>query len=442
VIAGGILGVIACCLIASQSLVLGSASAGWFYGYHQPFSLRFLAVFLLVAAPACGLLFLPAPRPGPYEWALLLLWLAVAAWAQWLMRSVAPYTLESLFTSDGANSFYGFAQRQHWTDVLAHFGRVTRDAPLHAQGNMPGKVTLVYALRLLTSSPSRLAWLMVGASSLGGVLMYAFVKEVFADRRMALFAAILYWFHPARLFFLPLMNTVTPVLVLGCACLLARWLRTGRTSLAILLGVALFGLVFFEPLPLVIGLLFAALAWRSMAAGEIGPQRFIVQAAVVLLTFVATSEIVYAVSGFELLQALRMTAAHAVAFNTAAGRPYGFWVLENPAEFLFGVGVCQAVLFAGVTVVGLRGSSPVRERWTRPIAALCVGLLAVLLAVDLVGVNRGEVIRLWIFLGAFFQIPAAFACTRLPGRGAMAIVLACSALQATFGTAMIGFVVP
>jgi hypothetical protein len=442
VIAGGILCVVACSLIATQSLILGSSSAGWFYGYQQPFSVRYLAVFLLIAAPAAALLFLPAPRPGLQEWAILLLWLAVVACAQWVLRSAAPYTLESLYTSDGANSFHGFAQQQRWTDVLAHFSRVTRGAPLHAQGNMPGKVMLVYAFQLLTSSPNRIAWLMVATSTLGGLLMYVFVRGLFADRRTALFAAILYLFHPARLFFLPIMNTVTPVVVLGCACLLVWWLRSGRTVAAIVFGVALYGLVFFEPLPLVMGLLFAALAWRAVAAGEIAASRVAFQSVLVLLVFIATSEAVYAASGFELLQALRQTAAHAAAFNATAGRPYGFWVIENPLELLFGVGVCQAVVIAGAMIDGLGGDAPLRMRLTRPIAAVCVGLVAVLVAVDAIGINRGEVIRLWIFLGAFFQVPAAYACARFPGRIAIAIVLACATLQATLGTAMIGFVVP
>lgn len=443
VIGGAVLSVIACCFIACQSLVLGSAGAGWFYGYHQAFSWRFLAVFLLVAAPACALLFLPAPRAGLHEWVLVLLWLAVAAWAQWLLRSVAPYTLESLFTSNGASSFYGFAQQQRWLDVLGHFGRATRGAPLHAQGNMPGKVTLVYAFELVTGSPTGLAWLVVAASSIGGLLMYVFVRELFQDRRTALFSAILYWFHPARLFFLPIMNTVTPVLVLGCGCLLVWWLRTGRTVAALLLGVALYALVFFEPLPLVIGLLFAALSWRSVATGEMPGQRYVVQAGLVLLVFIGTSEAVFAASGFELQQAMRLTAAHAMAFNLAAARPYGFWVLENPLEFFFGSGLCQSVVFVGVMIEGLWGGDMhLRERLMRPILALCVGLLAVLIAVDLIGINRGEVIRLWIFLGSLLQIPTAYACARLPGSAAMVTVLLCSALQATLGTAMIGFVVP
>ena len=36
-----------------------------------------------------------------------------------------------------------------------------------------------------------------------------------------------------------------------------------------------------------------------------------------------------------------------------------------------------------------------------------------LLALDLTGVNRGEVIRLWIFLACLFQVPTAYVCVRL-----------------------------
>jgi hypothetical protein len=103
----------------------------------------------------------------------------------------------------------------------------------------------------------RLLWVAVVAGTIGAVLMYVFTRELFGDRDTALFAAVLYLFVPARLLFFPLMNTITPVVVLTCACLLLRWLRFASPAYAVLLGVALFGLVLFEPLVLVIGLLFA-----------------------------------------------------------------------------------------------------------------------------------------------------------------------------------------
>jgi len=89
----------------------------------------------------------------------------------------------------------------------------------------------------------------------------------------------------------------------------------------------------------------------------------------------------------------------------------------------------------------MRGPGSVRQRLAHPVATVCAGVLAVLIVVDLIGINRGETIRLWIFLGCFFQIPAAVACATLPGRTAIVTVVACSSLQAALGTAMIGFVV-
>jgi hypothetical protein len=64
-----------------------------------------------------------------------------------------------------------------------------------------------------------------------------------------------------------------------------------------------------------------------------------------------------------------------------------------------------------------------------------------LIATDLIGINRGEVARLWIFLACFFQLPAAYVCARLRSDLALLVVLATSALQAALSTALIGFVV-
>ena len=112
------------------------------------------------------------------------------------------------------------------------------------------------------------------------------------------------------------------------------------------------------------------------------------------------------------------------------------------AALLFSAGVCQTVLF-----VAALGDGLARRRWTRadverPILVVCVSLLVILLALDLSGINRGEVIRLWIFLACLFQIPAAYVCARLNSRLAVALVVVGTLLQGALGTSMIGFVVP
>jgi hypothetical protein len=78
---------------------------------------------------------------------------------------------------------------------------------------------------------------------------------------------------------------------------------------------------------------------------------------------------------------------------------------------------------------------------TRPITVLCLGLLAVVGVTDLIGVNRGEVIRLWIFLACLFQIPAAYICVRLQSQAAVVLLLTSTVLQAALGTAMIAFLI-
>ena len=58
-----------------------------------------------------------------------------------------------------------------------------------------------------------------------------------------------------------------------------------------------------------------------------------------------------------------------------------------------------------------------------------------LLAIDALGVNRGEVIRLWT-LTCLFQIPTAYVCARLDTPLALMLVMAVTVLQAAIGTAM------
>ena len=63
-------------------------------------------------------------------------------------------------------------------------------------------------------------------------------------------------------------------------------------------------------------------------------------------------------------------------------------------------------------------------------------------AADAIGVNRGEVTRLGIFLACLAQIPAAYVCRHLGRALAFGLVVFVTLLQNAVGTAMIGFVVP
>ena len=221
-----------------------------------------------------------------------------------------------------------------------------------------------------------------------------------------------------------------------------RWLLTRHAAYAALFGATVYALILFEPLPLVMGLLFGALTIRALWRRDIGWTTWLWQGAVAAVAFAAVYASFVAGFHFDLFQTLGQVRADAVAFNVDTNRPYAIWVRQNLLDFAFGVGVCQAVVFCAVLGDTMRRARASRQELGRPIAVLALGLAGVLLVTDLLGFNRGEVTRLWIFLACFFQIPAAYACALLHTRVALIVLLGTALLQCALGTAMIGFIVP
>ena len=431
-----------CCGVAAQAVVVGSGEGRWFYTYGQRATAGLVACWILYSAGAALIVLVPWKHVELRPWWILVAWIVIATGLQWALRSTTRYPLEALFVSDSANSFYSVTRDHDAVEMLRQFDRVRHNAPLHVQSNMPGKLLLIEGLQLISTRTDVLPWLVVGLSNLGAILMYGFVRELFESRRTAMYAAALYLFLPARTFFFPLMNTITPLAAILCGWLLLRWLRTGQTTYPLLMGLALYGLVLFEPLPLVMGLLFLVLVLGAVLRKQIAWDRFVAQAAVAIFVFIGTSEAVTAWSGFDIVRAFHIIGGHAREFNETSERPYNIWIIANLWEFVFGMGFCQAVAIAAALAFGLRTPGDWRQRLSCPIVTVCVGLLAVLVALDLIGVNRGEVTRLWIFLACFFQIPTAYVCSTLNARSAIALVVGVTALQAAVGVTLIDFVVP
>ena len=442
------------CLV-TQRLTIGSAEGGWTYGYLPGFESRSVWPFL-IASPLVGIavaaswrwltrLSADSQADGArfQEWTLILAWCLLAAGMQGLLRLATPFPLDAMFSSDNANSFHSTALKVDVGSILGDFERLRSSWALHAQSNLPGKLLLVRALTHISTRADVLAWLIVVLSNLGGVLLYIFVRDLFADRFVAGLSVILYLFTPAKFYFFPLLNTVTPVLVLACACLLLRWLRTGRTIYAASLGVAVYGLTLFEPTALVVGVLFAVLLLHTIVDGRIALRSACLQVVVGLLTFAATHIAMILWFGFDLISAFLAVAADAAAFNVLARRPYDIWVRQNLVDFLFGVGLCQVILFVAALVDGVAGlKTGRRSAGTVSIVLVCSAILAMVGLADVIGVNRGEVSRLWIFLACLWQIPAAYVCRRLESAVAFTVVLITTLLQNTLGTAMLAFIVP
>ena len=417
--------------IAKIWFVVGSEEGHWVHQYALFFDVRAIWIAMLVAALAAALLALPESIIRRREWLIVLTWFVAALALQALLRSLTGISFEQNLRSVHGYSFYVVTQRYPARVILSDFERLRPELPLHAQSNMPGKLIFMYALELITNRADVLPWLITALSNFGGVLMYMFVRDFFGNSQVALYSLVLYLFLPAKLYFLPGLNTVTPVIVLLCVVLLMRWLRTSRMVYAALLGAALYELAFFDPGALSMGLLMAVLMAHALWRRDIAWRTLLLQGSMAVGVFAATYLVVLIWFRFDLFTTARQLGIAAAGFNDRWHRPYKIWVRQNLLNFFFGVGICQTVLVA---------VAPWRRRITDPIVILCVTITAILLVVDAIGISRGEVVRLWIFLACFFQIPAAYVCARLESRAAMMVVIATTVIQAALGTLMIGFI--
>lgn len=455
VLIGSALSLAAAWAIATQRLVIGSPEGGWVYGYFRAFNANSVEPFAIASVLVAAATAAWWPRLRSLaestltgrdrnrfaEWAPIAGWCLLAVAIQALLRAFNPFPLGAMFASDNANSFYSVALKYDVRTILGDFERLRPTWALHAQSNLPGKLLLVRALIHVSTRPEVLAWLVVLLSNLGGVFVYILVRDLFADRFVAGLAVVLYLFTPAKLFFFPLLNTVTPVVVFACACLMVRWLDGGRAKYAALLGAAIYGLILFEPTALVTGALFAALLARALRNGSITPGTAVRHVAVGIAAFAATYAAMYAWFGFDLLSAFRHVSADATKFNAEFRREYGIWARQNILDFFFGVGVCQVILFAAALGDGLARARS-RSQSAIAIVLLCSAAAAMVAFADLIGINRGEVIRLWIFLACVWQIPAAYVCRRLDSRTAFTLVLMMTLLQDVLGSSMVAFIEP
>jgi hypothetical protein len=239
--------------------------------------------------------------------------------------------------------------------------------------------------------PSQLfgAWLAVlllpAFASLVAIPAYLLARSVYG-RREAVLAATFSVTVPSLLLFSPGMDQCYPVLAATAA-----WLAHGAGRRHSLLMAGLCGLT------LSVGFFFSlAFAVAALAAGLLALVGF-VQSETKGSPRAVVGLAIAAVAGFLLpVLVLRVTVGYRsfavwqvcleanAEFNAASQRGYWTWLMLNPVEFAAFLGVPLACLLAW-RAFG-KDSLP---------ALAVVGLLVL---VDVLGLNRGEVARLWLFL--------------------------------------------
>jgi hypothetical protein len=282
-------------------------------------------------------------------------------------------------------------------------------------------------LLAFTGSSAVMGLLIVLASTCGAAMVYFLAREWFGDRRAALYAFAFYVFLPARVYFLPVMNVLTPVFLLVPMCLFEVHFRTRRSWPLVAAGLSVYWLVIFEPLPLAAGPIVMAQLLRRVHLRQMGWRDVARVLVIPAITVIGVHVAMRILFGFDTLAAFQAALEDARRFNRATGRPYWLWLGHNLKDFLIHMGVGQSLLFlAGFWTM------------TRDRVWLIAPIAGVLLLLALLGINRGEIVRLWIFLGVLMQLAAAQACAGHPRlfRAALAV----SIVQAAVLVSAVGWI--
>ena len=79
-----------------------------------------------------------------------------------------------------------------------------------------------------------MGYLIISISAFGGLILYGISKRLFHDKTTALYSFVLYTLIPCKLFFFPILNSVTPVFILGCMYLFLAYIDSKNTFLLFL----------------------------------------------------------------------------------------------------------------------------------------------------------------------------------------------------------------
>ena len=419
----------------------GSDEGNWVYPYLRRPDVR--AVLLgIVVATAAGFMAMRLPiRPRGIgqEVGLVVATFVVGVALEISVREFSPDSLASLVQSDTANGFYSAAVRTDVSALLGSFEQTLAGLPRHVQSNLPGKVLFYRSLLTVSHNPAVLGWLVIAISNLTAVFVYLLGRFLFTDRSVAWFAMVLCLFSPAKVLFQPILNVVSPVLVYAALVLWVASIQSLTRWLPLLCGAMLFAAFLIEPLPFALGLVFVALALQRVRETRSISQP-LGSAVRITVGFLGCALLLYWWRGFDVLREFRFVTADAVNFNYTARRSYGVWVVQNVKEYFVGAGA--AASFVAVTSLFFLPRLNWRESTEGRMGALTAGFFVTLAVLDLAGINRGEVTRLWIFLVPIQCLIVAYACSRWLGAKTSAVVAAGAILQIALCIGSVGFVIP
>ena len=281
-------------------------------------------------------------------------------------------------------------------------------------------------LESIVSNPQILGYLVIAISTLGSILLYGICKRLFQNRLIGFYAFILYSLIPCKQVFFPILNTVTPVFLLLCLYLLILYFGHRKVLYIGLFGISLYLLVLFEPSPLVTGLLFLSILICALGKKWLKKQDLYLIPLVTLASFGVIYLLFRLIFQFDIFKAFQYVMTDAARYNLQENRSHLLWARENLKEFFFGAGLPVMQIFIYVIISSL-------VNWKALLASLkqwsmetyyMIGLIVTLLALLIIGINLGEITRLWIYLAVLFQVPAAWFLSKLKQNNLMLFLVA------------------
>jgi hypothetical protein len=323
--------------------------------------------------------------------------IATFAWVtllQWILHALAPYSLKQAILNPNANSFYQLPDILSAKAYLAHYLDVRGTLPLHAATNMPGKGLFFYVLRFFGKWPTVFALVVMLVSNLGGFFVHALAFRLSGSARGAFYAAVLYWLHPAKIYMFPLLNTVTPVLLLANLWLLLKCIDSPKLIWILRTGVSLYALFLFELLPLGCGLFHLFFLGHSIWSKKRSFREAIWIAAGTVASFILSFFLFWFLTGLQIFRVASELIKNNSVYYQTNSTP--LWYLRNIGDLAVGLGcgTCVALVVCLAWQIKTGAWSRLRSL-TTAYAAIFVLTLVIL---EIMGVTRAEILRLWIFL--------------------------------------------
>jgi hypothetical protein len=377
---------------------------------------RLLTWQVLPAAAMAALILAAVPALAPrLRWALLLIlgWAAAAAWASALAISDGAAGFTGPVTQAG-EYFTGLASiGDHPLRWLATFTEKAQQYPIHVKGHPPGPTLILWGLDTAgLHGPGWAAAAMIAAGS-SAVVAIAITVKALAGEELARRAVPFLVLAPLAVW----IATTMDALFLGAGAWATALLALAATSpdrgrrvtahaaaAGLLLGVLpylSYGLLPLFAMPLAV-LIATRPRWPVVTT---------------LLAAMVIAPAAFTLAGFWWPDGVAATHQAYLATGGSSRRPYLFFLIGDFA--VLGLLVGPAVAYTAPAVVaalrhGIGRSLPEPDRARAIVALVVTAALIGTITLDLAGLTRGEVERIWVPYAAW--LTAATALRPAPSR--------------------------